>query len=1849
MNKKKESGISLIILIITMIVIIILAGAVILIVTNSGILDRAKKARFMSDFRSVEEGVNLYSLSNLANSQNSSNLNLPVEVNKLTFAEKDEIVFNVPTLKEKIEKLNPGQTIYDRDLYWINESDAGVTLSKEKQEKGYIIDGNTKQIYDYNGDVFEKLRWHTLDSGVDEASVVRQPATDELANGWIRLTLYYPNNSTEKKWRLGNEGEMRADPMLMWQEYTGSITIPLYRMKDVWIKYKVNNKEVTVPPAGTLLVDIIPDKTGSTKVEEVNVSINYDETATIKEFRIGDSGWLTYTGPFKVTENCIIEARAKKAEDIYNTDGSLLLTRDIAGSDMVYVGNIGVETESILPAPTITRLAPQSADEKARVKITYPSSAANKVYILNSGGEIQYSSEISVSNWDTYIVAYYYDSTGKKSKEISITINDTSTGNPPEEPEIINVLSAPIITRLAAQSADEKAKVQITYPENAEKKIYTVDFGIEVEYTSDISIKNWGTTIVAYYYDKSGKKSDSVKIEINDTTTGDKPKLPESDTVKIQVVEPAPTMTRLSARSADEKAGIKVDYPANASRKMYKVNYGIEQVYTGEISIKNWGTNVIAYYYDVDGNMSKITSLTINNTSVEPEEQPKPFEPLPPYEPKTPLPPSTIDIDVNLLAPIITRLAPQDSTEKARVNVVYPGVAVRKVFTVNSGAEIEYTGNIKINGWNTTINAYYYDAKGNKSKLAKIFIGEEPTPPTEPVIYEPKSVVAAPVINISPITGIVNQVTLSVTPKVAADKIYLKIGEYADYIEYTGPVIVKENAEVYAYYTVFTGEKSLTAKANITNIKQGNKPYLNISANPYPWPNAKGVKEVNITLNTSDANKVEYSEDGVVYKNYTAPFIVTENKRIYARATNTYGVTESYLDITNIGVGETVPPEPILKLSVNINADPDPLISQTRVGKVVVSIEYDQRATEKYYSIGKSGELKPYTEPFEVTNNSTIYAYAIGTNAKGEATKTIDNILTGISEPIISTIPVSSVIASKVKVNIVYDKYSTIKKYSINGGVLQNYTGEFEVTENGTRIYAYSENAANQKSEANYVIQNIIPDPPVLLLDKGSYYLLKLNYPEDSKIKEYKWKVNGEWKTYKDDGLLLIKPQYKDTIIKSGTLIKIEDENGNKIDFKGDYYLLDVSIRELFENVFMRWDRVPPKAPQISINTTEPIKQVSVTIIYENGLIKRQYRLLEPGGTLGEWNAYTDPISITKNNTIIYARGMDDTEVWSAEGIYKVINIDEIQPVIRLTADLTNAMQKIPILVSVTDDIAIGKIKWATGAVGESYFINSGTEIQNDSTVEIATNGIYTFYAEDRVGNIQTYSLNVTNIDLTPPAINISVVPESTVGITADITIDYGDSVTKQYKIGENNNTWTNYSSTITLSSYTAITNNWKNADGTLTIFAKGKDKAGNEVITQKRIISLDLDMPTAPIINSQSGYPVISSYGIKFDSGTTVTYANRADIDNYYSVNNGTTWELYTGSFNIASGTVLAKSVKKISGLSISVSKTIVTPSDSIKSQAYDNNNTTAIVGSANQYMLVDGSMINQQIRVNCSLDSYNFGNAGVYTAYASLRFLDVNKQLISSVSLNGDKTYTIPLNTKWIQYIGSSNNYGGYNIDPRLYEIQTLNDPTFTASSVYMLLTYYQTDAIRNPYQMVTVSYHPTSVQKLYRIGTTGEWLNYQGQPVQVLQGQTVYAKGIDQYGIETRIVATYTCNITDALTNEAYDMNSSTNIGTTYINEVITKSIAVDPSMIGNQVKLICNASSSGGRNSSVVLTFMNSSNQEISSIYKASYFDGLVTIPANTKMIKFTITASYYTYAERSYPLLAYLYDIYPSNW
>ena len=1034
----------------------------------------------------------------------------------------------------------------------------------------------------------------------------------------------------------------------------------------------------------------------------------------------------------------------------------------------------------------------------------------------------------------------------------------------------------------------------------------------------------------------------------------------------------------------------------------------------------------------------------------------------------------------------------------------------------------------------------------------------------------PSYYIKGPIINVTP-TDLTDEVEVSLSTKETARKIYIKVGNDS-YKEYTDPITINSNTNIYAYYVRESdGATSSISSKRITNIyKKGYNCNLpNVSINQEPGSNHKYVNKVTLNI-TTDGNDLEYSSNGVEYQEYKGKLEIKENKRIYAKASNDCGTQVEYIDITNIGEkGVITPPVRKQKLNVEINVNPEPATSTELVKEVTVSINYDSKATKRYYKIGTNGKLMEYSNPFKVEENETIYAYAINTTGYGEDSKLIDNIgdnetntKKGLTNPIITAYPDNLNQANSVDVNITFDKNATIKKYRIGNGSLREYNGSFKVDKNET-IYAVNIDSDGNKKDAIYEIKNIVNKQPIYMIDYGNYFIIKLNYPSSSEASSREYCFgNNEWTKYKEEGILLAT---KDTNLKKDGKIIIKDENGVEKEFKGDFYYIDCSPSEIMEKLFMRWDTGKPKTPEIIVVPNDPTRKAKVKIMYDNTSKLKEYKLVLKDGTTKGWMKYTNEIDVNSKNTVIYARSRNESEVYSNTAIKEITNIDEEPPVINLTANLTNKTQSLNVRVNVTDDVLVDTVMYEKGLKGESYFKTGGKLIENNSIVKLTENGEYTFYAKDSVGNEQTYTILVENIDNDPPSIKITD-NSSKQGIETSITIDYGDSTTKKYKIGKNTTSWTNYTDTFTLTSNTVISKNLGNSDNTVTICAQGIDSVGNKKEECLDILTLDIDAPKVPVINANANYPVLTEYGVKYDGRTTINYDKRKDIDNYYSLD-GKEWTKYTGTFEVTSGTIYAKSVKKSTGLEVSATKTIVTPSDALPLVTYDGNVNTYFSGSrygSTLYINISPEIINKTIGINWGKHLYSV---------ATVQFLDGNNNVLpGGFSYGKNQQYAehivnnlvVPEGARRIKIYLLTNDYWS-----RINEIYINNEPqlNINTNNIYPKIT---ENGIKDGYSIIkSINFFQTTEKKLYKVDD-GEWKQYNGESIRLEYNQTIYVKGIDKNNNES-MISTYTSKRPDdALTAIAYDGNINTYFSgsrygsTLYFDispEVINKTIGIN----------------------------------------------------------------------------------------
>ena len=214
----------------------------------------------------------------------------------------------------------------------------------------------------------------------------------------------------------------------------------------------------------------------------------------------------------------------------------------------------------------------------------------------------------------------------------------------------------------------------------------------------------------------------------------------------------------------------------------------------------------------------------------------------------------------------------------------------------------------------------------------------------------------------------------------------------------------------------------------------------------------------------------------------------------------------------------------------------------------------------------------------------------------------------------------------------------------------------------------------------------------------------------------------------------------------------------------------------------------------------------------------------------------------------------------------------------------------------------------------------------------------------------------------------------------------------------------------------------------TYTFVAKGSN--GGRAVESIEITNVK-EIIAEPIIKSNFGYPVLKSTGISVDNTVSIMYDNKAGLENYYSIDNGITWNKYMGSFNVTQeSTIKAKSVKN--GVTLAeTSIDIIMPKDALSSGAYDGDEVTfdgRWFPSEAHYLIVDSKMWNKELKFITN------GSPGVRDL--KVNFLNEKNELIRLDAVVETSILDIPEGTYRINLTE-----GGHGGELKLYEIQVLN----------------------------------------------------------------------------------------------------------------------------------------------------------------------------------------------------------------
>lgn len=1153
--------------------------------------------------------------------------------------------------------------------------------------------------------------------------------------------------------------EYTIDEGKTWLKYTGPVTF----YKNGIIQARVSNKKETVK-ADPLPIMFIDNEIPTISLDGVPSEFEYTESYDLP---------TSYTfGPSGGTVVCTVDGQKQ-----VNTSILKIGKHKIICTATSKAGISVTETKDI----TVTYITgdDEVMDGWLRLNLNYPEKSTDRKWAIIRPNTV--TDGTNNATWQEYIgpilirledVEYVYTSYVLNGERVTVS----PIGTP-----------LVVVTPNAFKLYDgEKTKVTIEYDKEAETKQYKVNDSAWKDYTGPIevgpnTVVTGKVTVKKDVYDQDGKKvttrtvtnTHAAAIVLNNYRSSGGNRDPWINDLYAEVVA-----SRDDFGICSGNKGIGFDFDGSGYKEI-KINDEPWQDYTGQRFSLPIGTRIMARITGYPREGASLRTVYARTRYV--------------YRKcSSGDTPDSDELMTNINAPKSLTIG-----TSSKISIYYTSFADVKVYRVNYGEWKDYKELITVYPGDVIESRIQHPGYRDQYDIVKI----KKTIPV-PAIYA-----EAPIIDLNPRTELSESVEVIITPPEEAYKTYYRF-QGSSWKEYTAPFSVTENGKVQAkYIRKADGVTSKVATDYVKNIKPaGELPYIRIDTEPVKIEDENLPESVMVSLVGENYNTIEYSLDGVIYNDYIEPIKITKTCIVYAKATNATGVSSTFLPITVKGPdGDPKPPEEKEKVDIEIIASPEKEEVTKLVRSVEITINYDKTAEDKYYKINE-GEWKKYDGTFVIDENSTIYAYSTSETTKGEGKKIIDYLTNGLASPVIESEPENNIESTITDVDITYDKTSTLKLYSVDNSALQVYDGTFGVTKNCT-ISAISRNSLGQISTSTYAITNINPPAPTPGPKTDTYFLLKLNYPTTSKeaSRQYKFLNKTEnWVKYPSDGILLIRSGKEAEVFNSKDEIWLLDDNGNEYLFKGDHYIVTEDFDDITGDIVMKWDSSKIEKPIITPDKDNNTwtDEVEININYSKESLKNEYKLIKSDGTSTEWLDYEEPITITENGTIIYARALGTYSTYSDVESYVVNNIDNGDPYVKSFKVIDRDMYTLTVNAEGKDD-GIGIAKYYYSLDKENW-VESLEDNYTFTGLKMVTE--YTMYvkAEDVMGySTPIYSVKGKTTSITAPKMSVTKQNEWYYEKTLTIYFVPGE-FTKEYSI-DAGKTWIPYTGPITFTENTNV------------------------------------------------------------------------------------------------------------------------------------------------------------------------------------------------------------------------------------------------------------------------------------------------------------------------------------------------------------------------------------------------------------------------------------------------------------
>lgn len=830
------------------------------------------------------------------------------------------------------------------------------------------------------------------------------------------------------------------------------------------------------------------------------------------------------------------------------------------------------------------------------------------------------------------------------------------------------------------------------------------------------------------------------------------------------------------------------------------------------------------------------------------------------------------------------------------------------------------------------------------------------------------------------------------------------------------------------------------------------KDKVQFTQTPNTWTN----ESITVTMEGPDGYTIEYSVDGGNYQDYTTGVVMEQNGTIKVRLkkNGTTGEETTYI----VDKIDKLPPK-----------DFEPNIQKTTTNAItVVAKAEDAEADGKNGSSGIKGyqfskdnganwsEMQTDgTYTFEDLTAGQTYQIVVKVtdNAENEKEAKISDVGTtsipsGESSITIKKNPASGWTKGPVKVTIEQNVEGYILQYSYDNKVWVDYKGELTVENNGQYIYARlsdGKTGGTAKQEQVTNIDRLSPNTftPEVQATTTTITIIanttdKVATQTDgmSGIRGYLYSI--------DNGISWTGEVSNNTYTFTGlsqgqsyqAKVKVIDKAGNETEssvVRGDTTEIPGALGNIIvEKSESDWTKNP----------------VNVTLRTELSGYHIQYAINDASSS--SWKTYTQPIQVEDNNTIIYARLVNDNGEMGSPITETIKNIDRLSPKNVTIQVVEKATSSITIRSSAEDADA-------TNIDGKSDIAGYQFYIEGQGWIGEQTSGEYTFIglksdtqylvkvkAIDNAGNEKESEIQyVTTEQLPNPADTIRINKNPSSGWTKDpvqVTIDKVgqlDGYSLQYS--RDNSVWMTYlGNTITVENnnetiYARLYDlNSEEATASINTKITNIDKLSPNKFTPQVTTKVDQITITASGVTDQVATQTSGSSGIRgykfYIEGRGWSAEQTSNVKTYTSLVPATSYEIKVIAIDQAGN-------EMESYATTGTTQSDVDSSDIIISQS-------PATGWTNQSVYIT---ITNLSNYDLEYSLYNQNNWRTYTGQVEMT---TNGTIYAR--LVNDAGSTLATNSRSISNIDKDNPYGSYSTDPS-YGI--------VASEVTINLTLYDT----------------------------------------------------------------------------------------------------------------------------------------------------------------------------------------------